>query len=125
VLLNIALNSIDALPISGHIWLQVGLQQKGLAITICDDGPGIADADKEKIFTPFFTTKEGGTGLGLPISRRIIESYGGTLTCADSPHGGACFTILLPRRNEPAADQLLDEMAAEEAGKNELSPLKP
>ncbi len=120
VLLNIALNSIDALPPSGNIWLRVRLQSKGLAITICDDGPGIAEADKEKIFTPFFTTKEGGTGLGLPISRRIIESYGGSLSCADSPHGGACFTILLPRRKEHAADQLLDEMTADDGPRDGL-----
>ena len=125
VLLNIALNAIDALPPGGNIWLRVRLRQKGLAITICDDGPGIDDARKEQIFTPFFTTKEGGTGLGLPISRRIVESHGGTLTCTDSPHGGACFTIFLPRRKEHAADQLLDDMEGEETVKEEDAALRP
>lgn len=125
VLLNIALNAIDALPPGGNIWLRVRQRQKGLAITLCDDGPGIDDARKEKIFTPFFTTKEGGTGLGLPISRRIVESHGGTLTCADSPHGGACFTIFLPRRKELGADRLLDELAAEDGEKEDVYPLEP
>lgn len=115
VLLNIALNAIDALSPGGNIWLEARPQQKGLELTICDDGPGIAEADKEKIFTPFFTTKDGGTGLGLPISRRIIESYGGTLSCAASSLGGACFTIYLPGGQENAADQLWGEMAAASA----------
>lgn len=108
VLLNIALNSIDELPPEGNIWLTVARPSDGLLVTVCDDGPGIDDAKKEKIFTPFFTTKEGGTGLGLPISRRIVESYGGTLSCADAPQGGVCFSIFLPERRVLTPDRLLD-----------------
>jgi len=98
VLLNVALNAIDELQPEGNIWLAVNPVEEGMSITVCDDGPGIDDAKKDRIFTPFFTTKEGGTGLGLPISRKILESRGGSLTCSDSPMGGACFTIFLPHQ---------------------------
>jgi signal transduction histidine kinase len=50
----------------------------------------------ERLFTPFFSTKPTGTGLGLSVSRRIVQAHGGTLTAANRTTGGACFTITLP-----------------------------
>lgn len=72
----------------------------GERLRVVDDGPGIADDLKEKIFEPFFTTKTRGTGLGLPIARKMVEGMGGTLTLCKSPTGGAGFEVSL----RPAED---------------------
>jgi signal transduction histidine kinase len=65
-------------------------------IRVLDDGPGIPSYLLEKIFDPFFSTKEQGTGLGLSIAQRIITEHGGRLTAESAPSGGAAFTITLP-----------------------------
>lgn len=66
------------------------------AIQVADTGPGLAPDAADKIFQPYFSTKRGGTGLGLPTSRRIVEEHGGTLTVHNAPGQGAKFTIRLP-----------------------------
>ena len=68
-------------------------------IEVQDTGSGIPLADLQKIFIPFFTTKAKGHGVGLALTHRIITQHGGTLTAANSPEGGAIFTINLPRMN--------------------------
>ena len=66
-------------------------------IDVEDNGPGVSEEDMAKLFTPNFTTKKTGTGLGLALSRMIIEQSQGTIGYSRSPQlGGACFTILLP-----------------------------
>jgi signal transduction histidine kinase len=65
-------------------------------ITVTDTGVGIPAGDLEQVFEPFFTNKEGGTGLGLPISRQIILDHGGTLRCESVPGGGTTFRLTLP-----------------------------
>jgi signal transduction histidine kinase len=67
-----------------------------LEIRFRDDGIGIPPADQRNLFIPFFTTKEKGTGLGLPISQRIIENHGGTIEVRSQPGSGSTFTVLLP-----------------------------
>jgi signal transduction histidine kinase len=67
-----------------------------LRIDVIDTGPGMEPSVTEKIFQPYFTQKKGGTGLGLPTSRRIIEEHGGVLTCHSEPGRGTDFTISLP-----------------------------
>src|SRR4030095_6643686 len=61
-----------------------------------DPGVGIPPAERKNLFIPFFTTKKKGTGLGLPISQRIIENHGGTIEVRSQPSEGATFTVLLP-----------------------------
>jgi len=113
VLLNLLLNSLDAQPEGGRIQIHIddnapGQNGTGTFVKICvtDAGTGIPDNLHEEIFEPFMSTKETGTGLGLPISRRIILSHGGQLNVISTPDGGAGFVILLPRADEITEDDL-------------------
>ena len=78
-------------------------QNDGIEIHVIDTGPGIAPADLPRIFQPYFSTKKGGTGLGLPTARRIVEEHGGTLTVHTEPGRGSDFIIRLPATREAAA----------------------
>jgi signal transduction histidine kinase len=106
VLLNLCLNALDAVRPGGQIWLMAeNAADGGWRISVCDDGPGVPEAEKERIFEPFYSGKADGTGLGLLISRKIVESYGGSLRVTDRPGGGACFEILLPVKNGAGLSQ--------------------
>lgn len=100
VLINLLLNSFQAVAEQGRIWLTVERREKNMAIIVADDGPGIPESERDKVFTPFYSKKEEGTGLGLAISSRIVESYGGRIQLDSSPEGGAQFTVLLPMNRE-------------------------
>lgn len=65
-------------------------------VTVTDDGPGIKEAARAKLFTPFFSTKQGGTGLGLALAQKIVDAHGGDLACESRPGAGATFRVLLP-----------------------------
>jgi signal transduction histidine kinase len=66
-------------------------------LTIADEGRGIAPEDLDKIFQPYFTTKEAGIGLGLAITERIVKEHRGTIEVTSEPGGGTLFTVVLPR----------------------------
>jgi signal transduction histidine kinase len=66
-----------------------------VAIEVADNGSGISEETMEKIFVPFFTTKERGSGIGLSLSRQIVRMHGGTITCRSKEGEGAVFTIRL------------------------------
>ncbi|HEV8324914.1 MAG TPA: ATP-binding protein [Myxococcota bacterium] len=113
VFLNLALNAKEAvaetgrrgrLRISTRLWQRAGTPP-AVEVAFTDDGPGIDPSQLEKMFVPFHTTKEGGTGLGLPISQRIVEHHGGRIIVESTPGKGATFTVRLPARPgmEPAA----------------------
>lgn len=63
---------------------------------VCDDGPGVPEEDRERVFEPYFTSKASGTGLGLAVCRRVVEAHGGSLTCEQADSGGARFRATLP-----------------------------
>jgi signal transduction histidine kinase len=63
---------------------------------IVDSGPGIPAEMREQLFNPFFSTRHGGTGLGLPISQRIVEEHGGAIEVQSQPGTGTTFRVLLP-----------------------------
>ena len=65
-------------------------------ITVADRGPGMTAADLAQIFDPYFTTKRGGTGLGLPIAKNIVEGLGGTIVVSSAPGSGTSIVIELP-----------------------------
>ena len=106
VLLNLIRNSIDALkdvpPITQrHIQIGTAINDLNqIEIRVKDNGSGIPDAQKEKILTPFFTTKPTGMGMGLSISRSIIEAHDGALSFNSEPGVGATFYIILPVRGQ-------------------------
>ncbi len=97
-ILNLVLNSIDAMPRGGEIVVTSYQRRGGLELEIADSGPGLPEDSKGKVFDPFFTTKATGTGLGLSIVNRIVEAHGGRVTAMNCPEGGAAFTIELPPR---------------------------
>ena len=74
-------------------------------VSVGDSGPGIAPEILEQLFQPFVTTKSTGMGVGLSISRSIVESHGGRITCEPNVHGGTLFRFTVPRvTNEEAGD---------------------
>jgi len=97
VLLNLFKNSIDAMAQGGTLSVRARPSGDNVEITIVDEGCGIPMKDKERIFSPFYTTKSSGTGLGLWISKRIIEQHkSGSLNVESEEGKGTTFTITLP-----------------------------
>jgi signal transduction histidine kinase len=96
VLLNLMLNSVQAMPKGGNITISSRLQNDAVLVSVRDTGPGIPASDTEFIYDPFFTTKETGTGLGLPTAYQIVEQHGGELKLEKTDSPGACFTFTLP-----------------------------
>jgi signal transduction histidine kinase len=95
-LLNVVLNAIDAAGQAGQVWIAAAERPGGLTcIEVADDGPGVDPASVDRIFNPFFTTKETGTGLGLAIVHRILEAHGGRVEVGSRPGGGAVFGLIL------------------------------
>ena len=100
VVLNLTRNAIEAMEESGHTGtIKVGVQGNGhgeVAVSVADPGPGIAPDDAQRIFDPFYSTKGGGLGVGLSISRAIVEAHGGHLSLTPNAGGGSIFRFTLP-----------------------------
>jgi signal transduction histidine kinase len=103
-LLNVVLNAIQAMPEGGELTLALRCTPKdamrGVAITVQDTGTGIAPENLPKVFEPFFTSKPGGTGLGLAVVKKTVNAHGGTVEIASSPREGTLVTMWLPLRSE-------------------------
>jgi two-component system sensor histidine kinase PilS (NtrC family) len=105
VLWNLLLNAAQAVrgdddgPSAGRVRVATAVDPEGAAVLeVEDDGPGIAPDDLQEIFTPFFTTKEKGTGLGLATVQRLVDAHGGTVLVDSAPGQGTRFTVTLPAR---------------------------
>jgi signal transduction histidine kinase len=109
VTLNLLLNALDAVPNGGSIWVEVTLDRRAESepepidqnqprarLTVSDNGRGLLALDRDRIYEPFFSTKETGLGLGLAITQRIVRAHGGQLNASDRGGGGAAFEVVLP-----------------------------
>jgi len=110
VLHNLVLNALDAtagmndppprIEIAAFVRNRGLLRGDAVALEVRDNGPGLSAKTMTNLFVPFHTTKTGGTGLGLPISQRIVENHQGVIEVGNRPDGGARFTVLLPARED-------------------------
>ena len=116
VLLNLCINAVQAMREGGILTLSCQVRQmpapdaprrvgSWLEIIVSDTGPGIAVDQIDRIFQPFYTTKAHGIGLGLPISRRLVEDHSGILSVESRPGFGATFSISLPLPDSPLHEQ--------------------
>jgi signal transduction histidine kinase len=96
VLVNLLLNALDAMPGGGRVTMGLGRTDGAVMLTVRDTGPGIRADVLPRLFEPFASTRDTGTGLGLHVSRRVVREHGGDLSGANDPGGGAVFTITLP-----------------------------
>jgi signal transduction histidine kinase len=100
VFINLILNSYDAMPEGGILHISGRSIGNGVEILFQDSGPGIPRERESNIFEPFFSTKEGGTGLGLTVSYNIITAHRGNLELLLNHGEGACFRVFLPTGEE-------------------------
>ena len=96
-LLNLLLNAIEATPRGGAVRVRVAERPRSVRFEVEDEGPGVPADVRARIFQPFVTTKEGGTGLGLALARLVAEEHRGTLELAPGSSKGATFVLELPR----------------------------
>jgi signal transduction histidine kinase len=96
VLLNLVRNAVTAAR-GGRVQIGATAEADRVRVEVRDDGPGVAPELREKIFTPFFTTREKGTGLGLAFVREIVRDHGSDVVVRDAPGGGSVFSFELPR----------------------------
>jgi len=96
IFFNLILNALDVMPEGGELRISARAVADGVEIIFEDSGPGIPEERRENIFEPFFSTKEGGTGLGLTVSYNIATAHGGTLDLIEGQGSGACFRLFLP-----------------------------
>jgi two-component system sensor histidine kinase AtoS len=98
IFVNLLVNSVDSMPDGGSLTVETSYEpaRKLIQVSISDTGTGIRREYMDKIFEPFFTTKAHGTGLGLPITKRLIEQNNGDISVDNNPNGGAIFKVSLP-----------------------------
>lgn len=95
-ILNLVLNAEQAMPDGGQLVVRTYGTADGVALDLIDTGCGMDDQTEAKVFDAFFSTRSGGSGLGLPTARKIIEAHGGTISLQSEPGRGTQFTIKLP-----------------------------
>jgi hypothetical protein len=106
--LNVVINALQATAPGGFLTIEavaapVGAAGLAVSVTFRDTGGGIAPGDLERIFEPYFSTREAGVGLGLAITQRIVQDHGGEIRVESVPGAGTAFRIDLPVRGPEAA----------------------
>jgi signal transduction histidine kinase len=96
VLLNLLLNAVQAMEGAGTVHVEIGSRDDCASVLVSDTGRGIPPQNLPNIFRPFFTTKGGGTGLGLSLAHRIVEDHHGRIEVSSAVGKGSTFTVLLP-----------------------------
>jgi signal transduction histidine kinase len=95
VVMNLVLNAIEAVATGGAVRVELGMRASGAALSVIDNGPGVPDKYRDRLFEPHFTTKPAGTGIGLFSSFGIVQAHGGELLY-EGNRKGAVFTMVLP-----------------------------
>ncbi|MDB5072280.1 MAG: hypothetical protein JWM87_3391, partial [Candidatus Eremiobacteraeota bacterium] len=96
VLVNVIKNAVEASPPSSAVEVTALRTPGGVEIIVADAGPGISPEARRNLFVPYFTTKAGGSGIGLALARQIVVAHGGTITAERSPSGGTLMRIVIP-----------------------------
>jgi signal transduction histidine kinase len=96
VLLNLILNAVEVMPDGGDLFIDTQMMDGRVHILVKDQGSGISENLRDRIFESFLTGKKDGTGLGLTISKRIMRAHDGDLELADSGEYGSTFRLILP-----------------------------
>ncbi|MBI4697752.1 MAG: ATP-binding protein [Nitrospirae bacterium] len=96
MLMNLSLNAFNAMKDGGTLEIKTLKNDNMAEIIVKDTGEGIQERYLDKIFTPFFSTREGGLGLGLPIVQKIVENHGGRISCHSKTGEGTVFEIIMP-----------------------------
>lgn len=96
VFTNLILNGLQAMEGGGRLTISAGTSQGMQVITVTDSGPGLTPEQQERLFTPFYTTKQNGTGLGLAVSWGIVRNHGGSIEVHSAPGQGSGFAVKLP-----------------------------
>jgi two-component system, NtrC family, sensor histidine kinase HydH len=103
-IVNLVVNAVQAMPKGGTVTVRSSLLARPegawLQVEVRDQGPGLSPRAAEKMFQPFFTTKATGTGLGLAVVKRIVESHQGEIIVPPTPEKGATFTLRIPPASE-------------------------
>jgi signal transduction histidine kinase len=105
VLLNLAINAVQAMTGAGEIVLAARQHDWSVVISVRDQGPGIDHDDLDKIFNPFYTTKDAGTGLGLSVVHQIVNQHGGVVTAERNLEGGMTFSLTIPLHRRRDVEQ--------------------
>jgi len=129
VLINLVRNAVEAIDGAGTVTLRTratrtrlnGRETDTVILEVSDTGKGIPPEAEKRLFDPFFSTKETGTGLGLPIAARIIEKHGGTLQYQTRLGHGTAFGVVLPREINDSAESA-NHSASIQSGSGQTDP---
>lgn len=95
-LMNLLINALEAMPRGGRVVVEAANDRGHLVLRVADTGPGLPRELGQRVWDLYTSTKPSGTGLGLPMARKIVHEHGGTIEATSAPEGGAVFTIRLP-----------------------------
>lgn len=117
VFMNIILNAVQAMPGGGNLEIATDVNDEHVTVSVIDDGEGISPENIEKIFDPFFSTKDKGTGLGLAIANKIMQTHGGFIRAYRNQEKGSTFCVSFPNADIERSSNGVQKILYEKAGK--------